>query len=445
MDSRGLLRISDKVYVPENPPTLAALLIRHVHEQPSTGHPGRNRIVHLLSARFHLKNLAQRVAKYLKNCPVCCKMARHTGRPPLLRPLPVPDAPWHDISVDYVRPLPVSDAYNMIMVVVNWLTKMRHYIPWAAKEVDKGTSAPAMPWLFLDHIFRLHGLPETIVSDRGPRFISSFWECLTTSLDNKCKLSTAYHPQTDGQTERANQDLENYLRRYVSWKQDNWARWLSVAEFAANALGCNRRLALPRSISIRTTHGLRYACRKTRHRVPSPKQAPGPYKVEAIHGGSVKLLLPAGSKIHLTVNLSYLRRFDNDPLPGQTTDAKSPDPVIAGEDPTEDEFDVTRILDARINRQYSVSRLQFRVAWRGWPDDPTWYNADDGKFCHEQDALDEFYALPSTVVRSPRSAEVSPPSPSTHKSRDEPFFPGGDGATGRRPSTRSLQTPIPCP
>ena len=82
-----------------------------------------------------------------------------------------------------------------------------------------------------------------------------------------------------------------------------------------------------------------------------------PYRVEAVHGGSAKLSLPAGSRIHPTVNLSYLRRFNNDPLPGQATDAESPDPVIAGEDPSEDEFKLTRILDARINRQYRGGRL----------------------------------------------------------------------------------------
>ena len=124
VESRGLLRISDEVYVPENPPALAALLIHHVHEQPSTGHPGRNRMVRLLSAHFHLKNLAHRVAKYLKNCPVCCKLARHTGPPPLHCPLSVPDAPWRNILVDFVGPLPASDGYNMIMVVVNQLTKL---------------------------------------------------------------------------------------------------------------------------------------------------------------------------------------------------------------------------------------------------------------------------------------------------------------------------------
>ena len=173
----------------------------------------------------------------------------------------------------------------------------------------------------------------------------------------------------------------------------------------------------------------------------------GPYKVEAVHGGSAKLSLLAGSKIHPTVNLSYLRQFNNNPLPGQATDAESPNPVIAGEDPTEDKFEVTRILDACINRQYRGGRLQFRMAWRRWPDDPTWYNADDGNFSHTKDALHEFYALPSTTlaVRPPRSAGNFPPSPPTDKSRDEPSFPGGDGVTGHRPSTHSLKAPISCP
>ena len=194
VDSRGLLRISDMVYVPENPATLAALLIRHVHEQPSTGHPRPNRMVRLLSALFHLKNLAQRVAKFLKNCPVSCKLARHTGPAPLLRPLSVSDPPWRDISVDFVGLLPTSDRFNTIMVVVGPLSKMRPYIPCAATEADSGTSAPAMARLFLDHVFRLHGLPDTIVSYRGSQFISAFWEHLTSSLGIKRKLSTAHHP-----------------------------------------------------------------------------------------------------------------------------------------------------------------------------------------------------------------------------------------------------------
>ena len=111
---------------------LSSSRIRHRSFHPAgIGHwvlqqPGRNHMVWLLSARFHRKNLAQRVAKYLKNRSVCCKLARHTRPPALLRPLPVPDSPWRDLSVDFVRPLPTSDGFNMIMVIVARLTKMRH-------------------------------------------------------------------------------------------------------------------------------------------------------------------------------------------------------------------------------------------------------------------------------------------------------------------------------
>ena len=145
VDTRGVFRIASKEYVPEVPLTLAALLICHVLEQPSIGRPGHNRMIRLLSARFHLKHLAQRVAKYLKHCPVCCKLARHTGPPPLFRPLPVPDAPWHDILGDFFRPLPASDTYNMLMVVVDWLTKMWHYISCTAKKTE--TEGHHLQWL----------------------------------------------------------------------------------------------------------------------------------------------------------------------------------------------------------------------------------------------------------------------------------------------------------
>ena len=430
----------------------------------------------------------------------------------------------------------------MIMVVVGRLSKMRHYISCTAKETENGTSAPAMARLFLDHVFQLHGLPETIVSDRGPQFSSAFWEHLTTSLGIKRKPSTAYHPQTDGLTERANQDLKNYLGRSVSWKQDDWARWLSVAEFAAHTApsamtgispfhalyGYKPRMdvdiptgepgtlthnsgklhaqrqaeALATSLkqswvdlreaiqtsqprvssrenekrrdptltagdlayldtrhlsSGRRTPKLDYrwvssrenekrrdptlaagdlAYLDTRH-LSSGRRTPkldyrwtGPYRVEAVYGGSAKLSLPTGSKIHPTVNLSYLRQFDNDPLPGQTSDAESPDPVIPGEDPSEDDFEVTHILDSRINRQYRGGRLQFRVAWPGWRDDPSWYNADDGEFSHTKDAFSEFHPLPSTKVRRPSSAEVTPPSSPTGKPRDKSFFPRGGWCYG---------------
>ena len=125
--------------------------------------------------------------------------------------------------------------------------------------------------------------------------------------------------------------------------------------------------------------------------------------------------------------------------------------MIAGEDPSDDEFEVTPNLDSRTNKHYRGGRLQFPVSWRGWPDDPSWYNADDGEFSHAKVALDKLEALPSTVVRRPRSTEGFLPSPPTYKSQDEPFFPGRGGVKGHKPSTRSLhsthtlQAPITCP
>lgn len=145
------------------------------------------------------------------------------------------------------------------------------------------------------------------------------------------------------------------------------------------------------------------------------------------------------------MNLANLRRFDNDLLPGQSTDRASPDPVIAGEDPSEDKFEVTHILNAHINRQYCGGRLPFRVAWRGWLDSPTWYNADDGDFSHTKHALDEFYELPPTKVLPSRSAGICLPSSPIDKTQDEPFFPGGGAVMGCRPSTRPLRTPTSYP
>ena len=203
-----------------------------------------------------------------------------------------------------------------------------------------------------------------------------------------------------------------------------------------------------RRVPILATGELAYLDTKHHSRGrPTPKldyRGTGPYRVEAVNGGSAKLSLLAGSKINPTVNLSYLHRFNNNPFPGQATDTESPDPVIAGEDPSEEKFGVTRILDARINRQYRGGRLQFRVSWHGWPDDPTWYNADDSEFSHASDTLDEFYAPPSTIVRRPCSPVVSLPSPPTDKSWDEPFFSGGGvvlRATGHLQVLHTLHIP----
>ena len=131
--------------------------------------------------------------------------------------------------MDFVVHLPKSDSYDAILVVVCRLTKMKHFI--ACRDT---CGADEVARLYLNNVWKLHGLPRTVISDRGPQFVGRFWEHLTHRLGIQSLLSTAFHPETDGQTERANSFLEQYLRAQVSYLQDDWSRWLPLAEFALN-------------------------------------------------------------------------------------------------------------------------------------------------------------------------------------------------------------------
>ena len=131
--------------------------------------------------------------------------------------------------MDFIVGLPWSNGNNAILVVVCRLTKMRHFIPYR----DTGT-AEQLADLYARNIFRLHGLPKTVVSDQGMQFLTKFWKGLCKILRIEALLSTSYYPKTDRQTERMNAILEQYLRAYINYLQDDWEAWLHMAEFAAN-------------------------------------------------------------------------------------------------------------------------------------------------------------------------------------------------------------------
>ena len=135
----------------------------------------------------------------------------------LLQPLPIPDRPWQQVSLDLITALPRSrNGHDAIVVFVDKLTKMVHYV---ATTTD--VTAPQLALLFIREVCRLHGVPDSILSDRDPRFTASFWGSFWSQLGSKLVMSTAYHPQTDGQTERANRTLEEMLRAYVNWRQSD--------------------------------------------------------------------------------------------------------------------------------------------------------------------------------------------------------------------------------
>lgn len=168
---------------------------------------------------------------FVKKCPVCqLNKSKHVPSPGLLQPLPVPDFAFTHISMDFVEGLPKSENKDMILVVVDRFTKFAHFIsmthPITVQHVAKA---------FTDLVFKLHGLPTVIVTDRDRIFTSHLWQNLFKSLGVKLHFSTSYHPETDGQTERVNQCLENYLRCMAFNQPKKWHSWLTLAEWWYNS------------------------------------------------------------------------------------------------------------------------------------------------------------------------------------------------------------------
>jgi len=210
------------------------------HDDPLAGHYGVTKTLELLLHNYYFPGIHAYVKKYVSSCDLCSrgKMPWHLKHGELA-PLPAPSGPWKGLSCDFITDLPLSKGYDSIFVIGDRLTKMFHYVP-----CTKTTTAPDFAKMLLDHVIRLHGIPDSIVSDRGSIFTSQFWTALSAFLNLKKRLSTAFHPQTDGQTERTNQTVEQYLRIYCNYQQDNWSQLLSLAEFSYNnaqhtSIGCS--------------------------------------------------------------------------------------------------------------------------------------------------------------------------------------------------------------
>ena len=170
------------------------------------------------------------IHQYVNSCSICQQAKPDCSKyPGLLQPLEIPQQVWHTISLDFIEGLPRSGHANCILVVVDKFSKYGHFLPllhpFTAAKVAK---------VFLDNIYKLHGLPVNIISDHDRIFTSAFWQHLFQLSDTKLCMSTAYHPQSDGQTERLNQCLETYLRCFVHSCPTHWSKWLSVAEFWYN-------------------------------------------------------------------------------------------------------------------------------------------------------------------------------------------------------------------
>jgi len=233
----NMMRVQTEQRIPSQVPVeLENEIISRHHDDPLHGHPGITRTMELIKRHYEFSHMKDKVTKYIKNC-VDCQQNKHSTHAKYgeMQAMEPPTAPWTNITMDFVTQLPISKdpvtgyAYDSIFVVVDRFTKAAEMIPFR-----HSYTAEQLARVFLDRIIRHHGIPESIISDRDKLFTSNYWTTLLAAIGTKKKLSTAYHPQTDGQTERTNQTMETYLRIYSNQQQDNWVSLLPMAQIAYN-------------------------------------------------------------------------------------------------------------------------------------------------------------------------------------------------------------------
>ena len=218
-----------RIFIPDDQP-LRLALFQEIHDSPLAGHPGFHKLIAYIRRHFVGPKLRPDALDFIRSCPQCQKSKpRHDKHYGEIMPLQPPEEPWQDISLDLITKLPKSNNYTAILVIVDRFSKMAHFIP-----THHDSNAPALAQQVFDNIIRLHGFPRSIVSDRDTRFLSNFWTELFDLTQTTLRFSTANHPQSDGQTERTNRTLEQYLRIYVENKPHDWANYLTLAEIAYN-------------------------------------------------------------------------------------------------------------------------------------------------------------------------------------------------------------------
>ena len=226
----GFLYLNDKLCVPHGEFRLS--LLHDHHDIPSAGHLGVKKTASRLTSKYHWKSLRTTVKEYVQSCDICQRTKNTTQKPlGLLQPLTPPLEKWSSITMDFVTPLPKTARGNAgLFVVVDRLSKL---IRLAA--TPEHVDAPQVAQLFHSNVYRHHGLPHEIISDRDPIFMSKFWTSLFKMLHVKLRPSSAYHPETDGQTEVVNRKVEEMLRCFVNHHQSNWDLFLVDLEFAYNS------------------------------------------------------------------------------------------------------------------------------------------------------------------------------------------------------------------
>ena len=223
-----------RIIVPDNN-TYKIQILYLAHDSPTAGHCGQTKTYYEVTRIYYWEGIKDYIYSYVSSC-IRCQMNKHitSKKAGLMLPLQIPTRRWQQISMDFITDLPPSENNNdSIWVIVDRLSKMAHFIP-----VSKTLTSMQLCKLFMCRIVRYHGIPLDIVSDRDTRFTSETWTKFMQLMDINKSLSTAFHPQTDGQTERVNQILTTMLKNYIGVDESKWELWLPLLELAYN---CHRQ------------------------------------------------------------------------------------------------------------------------------------------------------------------------------------------------------------
>jgi hypothetical protein len=432
IDDSGYLRFRGRLWVPDYEP-LRTAIIQELHDSVLAGHPGKNGTIAIVSRDFFWPNLQTTVKRFVRNCGVCGRTKVWRDRKQgLLRPLPVPEQQWQEISADFIGPLPLSDGFDMIVVFTDRLSKGVLLAPCHSTITSEDFAK-----LFIKTYYSLHGLPRAMVSDRGPQFIGLAWKTICRLLRIERRLSTAFHPQTDGATERKNIEAEVVIVQWINYAQDDWATWLPVVQLALNgrdstttgvspfflshgyplriidpltdvAAPVNPKSPIQKGEAIvakikavtqwaqsemaKAQQDQELQANRSRNIAPAYKVGDKVYLnlrnirtdrpskkldsraakftvTEVVGPSAYRLDTPPG--IHNVFNVDLLRPAADDPLPSQLVDDPQPPAILVD---NEEEWQVEKILDERqkkLSGKGSRTRQEYLVKWNGYAK-PTW-------------------------------------------------------------------------
>uniref|UniRef100_A0A803T167 Gypsy retrotransposon integrase-like protein 1 n=1 Tax=Anolis carolinensis TaxID=28377 RepID=A0A803T167_ANOCA len=224
----GFWFVNKKLYIPA---TLRIKILHRFHNNQSAGHTGITKTTKAIAKHCWWPGMRKDIKNHVVQCDDCARNKSRGGKPMgLLQTVAEPTRPWECVAMDFVGELPVSKGHRYIWTVLDLFSKQAHFIA-----LPKLPSAEKLAELYINHIYKLHGCPSRVVSDRGVQFTAKFWEKFLEMLGAERSLSSAFHPMTNGAVERTQQTLGQFLRMYSNMRQNDWSRWLAFAELAFNS------------------------------------------------------------------------------------------------------------------------------------------------------------------------------------------------------------------